>query len=1015
MATQKKYWKSLEDQNGSPEVEALKQNEFAQPLPVEEFLGDAENLSATQTSRRDFLKFLGFSTAAATVAACEAPVVKSIPYVVKPEEVTPGVANYYASSYFDGNDFADVLVKTREGRPIKIEGNPESKNSLGVVNARVQGSILSLYDSSRLRSPMIKGQAAGWKNVDAEVRSKLAEIASSGKQITILSSTIISPSTKALIEEFKASYPEGIVNHVQMDAVSYHGALEANDESFGQRVLPRYHFNKAQVMVSIGADFLNNWFDGSAAAQFAETRKPENGKMSHLVSFESNLSLTGSNADKRFMIRPSDQGAIIVNLYNALAQKAGKSRIVSRKTEFDQAIEETAKKLWAAKGKSIVVASANNKDIQLVVNGINNLLGNYNSTIDLSQAVYLRQGSDSDMTRLVSDMNAGKVGALMVHGVNPVYTLASSKAFADGMKKVDLTLSTAGRMDETSELCKYACPANHNLESWDDAMPMHGSYSMQQPTIRPLFDTRQFQDSLLTWMGRDMSYYAYMKSRWTTLSGAKWNKVVHDGVFQNGARLEVSEFNVNLDSSGAKAVQHGKNGGQYELAFYQKTGMGIGQHSNNPWLQEMPDPITRNSWDNYLTVSPFDAEALGIKNKNVDNGALDGSYVTLKVGSLKLENVPAFIQPGQAKGTFGLAYGYGRTQAGKAGDGVGVNAFALVQNFQAEAMDVKIEVSSELHQFAATQLHHTMMGRAIVKEASLADFIKDPAAGNPDVLIPTHDGPKPPNEVTLWEEHDKGLHFWNLSIDLTSCIGCGACVVSCQVENNVPVVGKEEVRKSRDMHWLRIDRYYSSEEEKKQEAGEDFSYRAMEVPSEAPEVVFMPVMCQHCNHAPCETVCPVAATTHSSEGLNHMAYNRCIGTRYCANNCPYKVRRFNWFQYAENDSFDFIQMNDDLGKMVLNPDVTVRSRGVMEKCSMCIQRIQLGKLEAKKDGRKVEDGEIQTACASVCPTHAIKFGDAHDEKSEVAQWKESPRTYYLLEELNTQPSVFYQTKIRNKA
>jgi molybdopterin-containing oxidoreductase family iron-sulfur binding subunit len=455
-----------------------------------------------------------------------------------------------------------------------------------------------------------------------------------------------------------------------------------------------------------------------------------------------------------------------------------------------------------------------------------------------------------------------------------------------------------------------------------------------------------------------------------------------------------------------------------ELALYQSNSLGDGSQSNNPWLQELPDPITRACWDNYLTISATTARENGLSNWNISDGALNGNMVRLTVGDVVLENVPVLIQPGQALGTVGLALGYGRTASGKVGNGVGVNAYPLAIDNSYTSSDVKIEKVEGEHGFASVQLHHTMMGRDLIKEATLTDYIADPKAGNPDLLFDTHKGKLFADEVSLWKEHDHETgHFWNLSIDLTSCIGCNACVVACHSENNVPVVGKEEVRKSRDMHWLRIDRYFSSDMTKEiaeeEGIGAVSKYKAMEIPSENPDVAFQPVMCQHCNHAPCETVCPVAATSHSAEGQNHMAYNRCVGTRYCANNCPYKVRRFNWFNYAENDAFDY-NMNDDLGKMVLNPDVTVRIRGVMEKCSMCVQMIQKTKLDAKRDGRKVLDKDAQTACSIACPTNALVFGDVNDESSEVKQLKSDERRYFLLEALNTAPSVFYQTKIRNR-
>ena len=525
-----------------------------------------------------------------------------------------------------------------------------------------------------------------------------------------------------------------------------------------------------------------------------------------------------------------------------------------------------------------------------------------------------------------------------------------------------------------------------------------------------MFDSRQIQDSLLVWSGDGTEYYTYLKNYWR--SKVSWSSSLHDGI----AELSASSLSLSSFAASVKSVSSQAKG--LELALYQSNSIGDGSQANNPWLQELPDPITRSCWDNYLTISATTARENGLSNWNISDGALNGDMVRLTVGDVVLENVPVLIQPGQAIGTLGLALGYGRTASGKVGNGVGVNAYPLVLNNSYTSSNVKIEKVEGEHEFASVQLHHTMMGRDLIKETTLQEYLKNPKAGNEPLLYDTHKGKLAPDQIDLWQAHDHETgHFWNLGIDLTACTGCNSCVVACHAENNVPVVGKEEVRKSRDMHWLRIDRYYSSDMTK--EIAEDegigavSKYKAMEIPSENPDVAFQPVMCQHCNHAPCETVCPVAATTHSAEGLNHMTYNRCVGTRYCANNCPYKVRRFNWFNYAENDAFDY-NMNDDLGKMVLNPDVTVRARGVMEKCSMCIQMIQKTKLDAKRDGRNILDNEAQTACSSSCPTGAITFGDANNKSHTVTKMIEDDRSYQLLDHLNTKNSVFYQTKIRNR-
>ncbi len=1012
MATEKKYWKGIAELESPVMVENLAANEFAEEMPTADFLGN-EKLGESKTSRRDFLKFMGFSTAAATLAACEAPVVKSIPYVIKPDSIVPGVPNYYASTFFRGNEYASVLVKTREGRPIKLEPNALSKVNPN-TSARVQGSVLSLYDSGRLQGPMMEGNSLSWADADAGIKSELAKAANAGKEIALLTGTVISPSLSKLIEDFKGKY--ATARHYQYDAVGYDAILDANKEAFGKRALPTLHFDKADVIVSLSADFLGEWINLGYSTDYIQGRNPNVGKMNRHIQFESILSISGANADLRHMIKPSELGKVALALYNEIAGAKGASTYPVNAPLNDE-IKAVAKELMAATGKAIVVCGSDNMDVQKVVIAINQMLESYGSTMDMNNATMIAQGNHAEVKGLIAEMNAGKVGALVMADVNPLYTCHDAAGFEAGMAKVGTTISLSDRLDETCAKSVYQLPLSHYLESWGDHMPVEGSYSLQQPAIQKIFNSRQLADCLLAWTDNGADYASYLGSFWSANLPIEvsWSTALHDGVFENGTGATPTPASLDL-SAAANAIAAMK-GGAFELQLYTKTGMGEGYEANNPWLQEMPDPITRTSWDNYLTVNASDARELGFVNENESNGALNGSYVTLTMGDVTIEYVPVLIQPGQARGTFGLALGYGRTMAGKAGDGVGVNAYPLYKG-SSQVMDVSAAKGDGMHGFACIQLHHTMMGRSIVKETTLANYINDPKSGNPDVMFETHKGKKPASQVDLWQDFDKETgHWWNLSMDLNNCIGCGACVVACQAENNVPVVGKEEVRKHRDMHWIRIDRYYSSDmtEEVAEENG--VGYREMnlkmEVASESPEVVFQPIMCQHCNHAPCETVCPVAATSHSSEGLNHMAYNRCIGTRYCANNCPYKVRRFNWFTYSENGAFDF-NMNDDLGKMVLNPDVTVRARGVMEKCSMCIQRIQLGKLEAKREGRPVKDGDIQTACSSACGTGAIIFGDVNDEKSQVAQLKHEPRRYYLLEEVGTKPSVFYQTKVRNK-
>lgn len=1010
MASNKKYWKSVEELNeNSSIVETLRNNEFVEEIPVNDFLGNDETLSNSSTTRRDFLKYVGFSTAAASLAACEGPVVKSIPYVVQPEEIIPGVADFYATTIADGYDFANILIKTREGRPIKVENN-NLEGSITGANARVHASVLSLYDSLRLKQPKIAGKDATWAEVNTKVKSSLKDAAAKGGNVVLLTGTMASPSTDALISELKAKYPT--VKHVVYDAVSESNALDAFEAVYGERALAGYDFSQADVIVSVGADFLGDWQGGGYDSGYAKGRIPKNGKMSKHFQLEANMSLAGANADKRIPMTVAQQKQALADLYNA---------VVGGSTPKNAEVAKAAKQLKSAGNKGVVVTGLDDFDAQLVVIGINQALQSV--AFNPNGAKLTRKGNAKEVAQLVADMKAGSVHTLIMNGVNPVYTLSNSKDFVDGLKKVKLSVAFSMKEDETASLTTIAAAAPHYLESWGDVMIQRGHYSIMQPTIRPLFDTKQFQDALLSWTDNSSEYFDYLKAfAGTKLAGKSWNQTVHDGF----ASTETFALNINpvgVSSSVSKLVNAKSTG--LDLVLYAKTGMGDGQQANNPWLQEFPDPITRVSWDNYLTISKKDAEKLGLENWNVANGGLNGSYATLKVGNATLKNVPVVIQPGQAVGTVGLAFGYGKKAAMKQEMQVGVNAYALYNNLNAN-QSVSIVKEEGEHEFACVQLQKTLMGRGdIIKETTLEIFnTKDAEEWNPIPVVSLDHKETPATEVDLWDSFDRSVaHHFNLSIDLNACTGCGACVIACHAENNVPVVGKSEVRRSRDMHWLRIDRYYSSQDtfggdvELKDSTSGLMNSRetfiGMEDPNENPQVAFQPVMCQHCNHAPCETVCPVAATSHGREGQNHMAYNRCVGTRYCANNCPYKVRRFNWFLYNKNDEFDY-HMNDDLGRMVLNPDVNVRSRGVMEKCSMCIQMTQATKLKAKREGRAVKDGEFQTACSAACSSGAMIFGDVNDTESKVAKLAKDERMYHLLEHIGTKPNVFYHVKVRNE-
>ncbi len=1026
MSNEMKYWKGLEEKESNANSKLA--DEFPDELPV---TGSLENVGKAPSSRRDFLKMMGFSVTAATVAAsCEMPVRKSIPYVVKPDEITPGVANYYASTYAEGGDYCSVLVKTREGRPIKIEGNKLSKITNGGTSAVAQASVLGLYDNYRLQRPSANGEKISWKKVDEAITTELAAIAASGGQIRILSSTILSPSTKQIINDFIAKYPTA--KHVTYDAVSCTGVLKANESSFGKKVVPNYRFDKADLIVSVGADFLGTWISPvEFATQYASRRKvyKENRKMNRHVQVESYLSLTGSNADTRIPVKPTQENSALLHLYNVVASRSGAQNISL--PELDAVVKSSLAKvgdeLVAAKGKSLVVCGLNDVNAQLITNAINNLLGNYGSTIDFTNASYQRQGDDSAMNDLVKEL--GSVDALLVIDANPVYNYPDAETFKKGLEKVKLSVSLNSKKDETTALCKYVCPSHHYLESWNDAEPKAGYYSITQPTIAPLFKTRQAADSLLKWIGSDVSYYDYIRSYWKQNIFPKqtqfvsfdvlWDRAVHDGVFDLALAPEMPVFNsIDVASVGA-ALAKTVSGEGLELIVYEKVGIRDGKFADNPWLQELPDPVSKIAWDNYAAVSKKTAEQHGFSKalyKMNESVGTETDLVKLSANGYEI-TIPVIIQPGTPDNTVAVALGYGRVMdRQKDQEVVGQNVFPFMQSknglFVKYSSGASIELAStDAYRIAQTQMHHSIqtpmekvgknIERRIVKETTLKEYTANPYAGNEDrEEIQKHLKSLYPANPNL-----KNGHHWEMTIDLSTCIGCSACVVACNAENNVPVVGKLEVSRSREMHWLRIDRYF---------AGSD----------ENPSVIFQPMLCQHCDNAPCENVCPVSATNHSNEGLNQMAYNRCFGTRYCANNCPFKVRRFNWFDYMGADSFfagtifnndkDEFQMTEDLTRMVLNPDVTIRSRGVMEKCSFCAQRIQAGKLKAKSAGRPLQEDDIVVACQDACPTNAISFGDLNNEKSTVSKIAADERGFKVLEELHVLPSITYLTKVRNK-
>jgi MoCo/4Fe-4S cofactor protein with predicted Tat translocation signal len=1014
MESNKKYWKGLEEYKNTSDFVENNKNEFAEPLPIEDVLNEA-GLS-TVTPRRDFLKALGFGLGAVTLAACQpAPVHKSIPYLIKPEEVTPGIPNYYVSSY----NGQSILVKTREGRPIKIEPNPNAGIFSNGTDAQTQASVLDLYDISKLKVPTLKNNETTWDKVDSYVKGELNKVKASGKKIRIISSTVNSPSTLAVVADFTTAFPT--TKHVQYDPVSYTGIIKANESSFGKAVLPKYNFDKADLIVSFAADFLGTWISGEEfTSQYMTNRNRislEKGKMSRHFQFEAGMSLTGSNADTRIPVKLSEEGPALIALYNAVTGSSLPGAALPNNVTADKALKLVGLDLVKNKGKALVVSGSNDVSTQILVNAINFAIGSYGTTIDLDNASKRFTGNDADFAEFVNEMNRGEVGAVFFLDTNPAYNVVNAKAFADALAKVPLKVSFSDRKDETSTLCDVIAINQNFLESWGDASAYEGYYSVVQPTINPIFNSRQAEQSLLIWSANPVQeYYQYVRNNWEKNIlpglGKTWNDLLQTGVFSAPAKpAGVYSFSLPLNTVTASILSSSKAlAKDTELQVYQSGSMRDGKNGNNAFLLELPDAISKVTWDNYVAISPKYAEKLGFKEFDVVTVTADNGYTI---------DLPVLIQPGQAQGTASIALGFGRTKVGKAGDNVGKNAYPFVSFAKGTlqyANTVKLSATGRTEELAQTQTHHSFEGRNIIREATFAEYVKEPAAGsgNHGEKHKTYD---------LWSKYEKPGNNWVMAIDLNACTGCGSCIVACNVENNIPVVGKDEVRRRREMHWIRIDRYYSfNVAEGKGDESEDHSTGINAVTKEkeiaelenldSVSVVHQPMLCQHCDHAPCETVCPVLATVHSSDGLNHMAYNRCVGTRYCANNCPYKVRRFNWFNYWNDSRFDNY-LNNEFTQLVLNPDVTARSRGVMEKCTMCIQRIQGGKLQAKLEKRPLKDGDIKMACQQACSANAIIFGDGNDPESEVSKALASERVYYVLEELNVQPGVGYMTKIRN--
>jgi len=966
----------------------------------------------TPVRRRSFLKAAGFAVAGGGLAACRrAPVERAIPYLVQPEEITLGRAYHQASTCTACPAGCGLLVECRDGRPIKLEGLPGHPVSKGGLCAVGQAALLGLYDSQRLRAPLVGGREAGWEEADAEVAAGLARAAARGGRVRLLSGAPLGPTLAHWSARFLAQFADGRL--VAYEPLSASAILAAHERTHGVRRLPRYRFGRAEVVVSFGADFLGTWIspvEHTRGWREARRLEGETPGLSWHAQLEPRLSLTGGKADRRARLLPSEYGAALGRLAAGLAARAGValgwSAPEPQLPAVAALVTEAEERLWTARGRALVVSDSQELAVQLLVNLVNQLLDGYGATLDLGAASRQRVGDDAALAALLAEIEAGEVDALLVHEANPVYELPGGEWLAAALARVPLVVSFARERDETARLAHVVAPVPHPLEAWGDAEAVDGVVGLLQPAVAGLGQGREAAASLAAWAGERLPAHDLVREVWRreihprAAAGGDaegfWEQSLHDGFAAVAPRAEapVSAF----DFAAVVPPPAVETPRDLELVLYPKVSLLDGRHAHNPWLQELPDPVSKITWENYACLAPATAARLGVA---------EGDRVRVEVDGISLE-LPAHLAPGQDERAVAIALGYGRagterfTSIGprwwfgrptvRAGEAVGRSAAPLSRladgALRLDRPGARVERLEGRSELACTQQYHSLTvpagmappgaeRRPAVEVTTLAAFLADPHAG----ASPSHP------EVSLWPPRpESGGPRWGMAIDLAACTGCAACVVSCQAENNVPVVGRDEVRRQREMHWIRIDRYYEGE-------GDEVA------------LAQQPMLCQHCANAPCETVCPVLATVHSADGLNQQVYNRCVGTRYCANNCPYKVRRFNWFDYPREER---------LANMALNPDVVVRSRGVMEKCSLCVQRIQEAKAESRRRGRPIADGEVATACEQSCPAEAIVFGDLADPASRVARAAAGPRHYHVLAELNVKPVVGYQRLVRNR-
>jgi len=1005
----KNIWKSIKEYQENPEVLKAKLNEYQEGV-TDDFNPDDMN----KFSRRKFLAVLAASTAyAATACTSYRDKGEIVPYVDRPEEILPGKPTYYASTFYDDGISYGILVKTREGRPIKIEGNPDDFINKGKIPSKVHASILNLYDPERLQYPKVNNKKSSWENIDQEIVDKLGTAQENNKEIAFITNPITSPTTKKVIKEFIKKYSKTRVYTTQL--VNQNNRIAAWNKSFNQNIIPSIKWDEAKVILALESDFLGR--DGNTTENrilYSASRDIVNTKLlSKLYSIEAGMSLTGMNADVRLRLKPQIQFELLLGIINELIKIGGISEsnvdqnvlnlvnsvrlenIASENGLELNKLKTLAKDLADNKGKSIVYAGdVLPIETHILVNLLNELLDS-SSLYNFDNAFVNNDqlSNDVELNNLVAKMNDGTVGIVIHFDSNPCYELATGLKYEEALEKVETVISLSESPNETNALSKYVLPLNNVLESWGDHQTRNGQITLQQPVISPLFETLQKETILLNWIyGKSEEndrYQTYLKKslkesvhksgNFASDYQTFWHTALHDGV------IKTSPINIDIaqhDQSSVSKLQTHLSG--ITVILQDNYTFGTGKYANNGWLQELPHPVSKIAWDNFAAISPNTAEEYNLSNDDLIKVAIDGREVEL----------PAFIQPGMAEKTIVVELGYGRINSGEVANQVGFNVNVLMnirKSSQYIFDDASITKTGSVYKLASTQEHHSLndefvkdlhLSRKIIQEGTLEEY-----NNNPHFL---HENKHEIFSIT--EAHKYKNEKWAMSIDLNKCLGCSECVSSCNVENNVPVVGKDQVARGREMHWIRLDRYYSGTPEE-------------------PIVSTQPMLCQHCDNAPCENVCPVNATNHSPDGLNQMAYNRCVGTRYCSNNCPYKVRRFNFYNFRDN--FADAHYDNELTYLVNNPEVTVRSRGVIEKCTFCVQNILEARENAIRDGRELQADEVKTSCQSACPTEAIVFGDSNNPDSTVTKHREHDLSYHVLEELNVRPNVTYLAKIRN--